>query len=91
MDILYNYQPFENQRIGEFRIDTNEYGPDGWITKIHEYTIIGETDDSYVYRLQESEHDGWVGDSTITRKYILPLGIHKSRFVRWLPSQLELF
>jgi len=91
MNVLYNYREYENPRKAIFMIDTNEYGPHGWINQEEEHTIIGECDDSYTTKLVPSGHGEWVGDTVIQLTYILPIGIHKSRFVRWIDTQLNLF
>jgi hypothetical protein len=65
--------------------------PGGWKQKHEAYTIIGETDLHFIYRLQESGHGEWVGDKVIQHQYILPIGIHKSRLVKWMDQQLTLF
>ncbi len=54
-EILYDYKPFDCQKIGVFNTGTNKYKlPDGWIQKIEEFTIIGETELHYIERLQKS-------------------------------------
>ena len=93
LPVLFNFRPYRKERIGVFLIEKipAEYIiPDGWVREEAEATIIGETDDSYVYKLKPSEHNEWVGKEIATIKYILPLGIHKSRFVKWHSAQLQL-
>jgi hypothetical protein len=92
MEILYDFKRYPAPRSGVFQITTDEYGPDGWVLKEEVYTIIGETDDIFVSRLEESGHGEWIGEEVVQREYILPIGIHKSRLVTWLPHvQLSLF
>lgn len=92
MNILYGYTKYDTPRKGIFKVEANEYVLSiGWLQKEEEETIIGETDDSYVYQLKESEHGEWVGNKVIKHRYILPLGIHKSRLARWTSGQLTLF
>ncbi len=91
LGVLYNYQKYETEKKGIFRITTNQYKlPEGWVCKEEELTIIGETDDSYVEKLVPSESGEWVGDVVLSYNYILPIGVHKSRLVRWTHGQLTL-
>jgi len=91
LEILYNYRPFNSPTEGEFRITTDVYKfPDGWLCKNKKYLIIGETDDTYVYKLLPSSYGEWIVDKVIRKEYIMPLGIHKSRLVKWIETQLSL-
>mgnify|MGYP001332189522 CR=1 FL=1 len=49
----------------------------GWKRETKELTIIGETEDSFVYAEQTGRYDTW--------------GIPKQRLIQWEPVQLELF
>ena len=92
VNVLYDFKKYENPKKGVFRIDTNEYKlPGGWVQKEETHTIIGETKLWFIYRLQASGHGEWVGDKVVQWEYILPIGIHKSRLVKWEDYQLELF
>jgi len=91
MEVLYNYKAYPHPRKAIFSIDTNVYGRNGWVHKDEEHTIIGEDFDCYVTKLLSSGHGEWVGEEVIQRTYILPIGIHKSRLVKWVDTQLELF
>ena len=85
MSPLYNYKAYDLPKKAVFNITTDEYKlPGGWVQKQEEYIIIGETEDDFVYELRESGHGEWAGDKVIQINYILPLGIHKSRFVKWI-------
>lgn len=87
MIIPYGFLEYEVPKTGVFNITTDRYqSPGGWVFKEEEHKIIGETEDIYVTRLQDGEHGEWVGDVVKQHKYVLPIGIHKSRFVRWLPG-----
>jgi len=92
MKPLYNYQPYDHPKKGVFEIMTGEYQlPTGWLQKEEVFTIIGESDDTFVYQLKASGHGVWVGNKVIKKKYILPMGIHKSRLVKWISGQLTMF
>jgi len=91
MEVLYNYTAFEFPKMGIFSIDSGEWGEDGWINVEEERMIIGETDLNYIEKLSPSSTPEWVGDEVIERKYILPLGPHKSRLVSWVDTQLSIF
>lgn len=90
-EILYNYKQYSTPLIGIFNIDTNVYGDTGWIYKHQQHLIIGETDDCYIHTLKYSEISFWEDDKRWTEKSILPLGIHKTKFVKWISQQLDLF
>jgi hypothetical protein len=92
MEILYNYKAYDTPKKGVFNVETGEYKlPIGWLQKEVECIIIGETDLHYVEELLPSSHGEWVGDVVVEHKYILPIGLHKSRLVKWIDSQLCLF
>jgi hypothetical protein len=92
MNILYNYKPFINPKLGVFEVDSGVYKfPNGWIQNIEEKLIIGEADGMYVYKLYESGHGEWIEDKVIQKTYIMPLGINKSRLLNWKSNQLSLF
>jgi hypothetical protein len=93
MKVLYDYKQFSTPKKGLFRIDINKYDikRGGWLQKEVEHTIIGETDDSFITHLKPSEEGEWVGNKVVKHKFILPLGIHKSRLVQWTTGQLALF
>jgi len=92
MEVLYGFKKWEEPKFGIFNQDTNFYKlPVGWIQKEVQAKIIGETDDCFITRLQEGGHGEWVGKKVIQKSYILPLGFHKSRLVRWTSGQLTLF
>lgn len=92
MKVEYGFIEYSEPKLGVFLITTNEYRfPDGWVQKEEEILIIGEDDDSFVHRLLHTQHGEWIGDVVVQRELILPIGVHKSRFVRWQPTQLPLF
>ena len=92
MKIINYYIPYETPRIGIFLIDTEIYKlPEGWLTEEKEFTIIGEERECYIKRIYESIHGEWINGKVVEFKFINHVGIHKSRFVRWLPNQLTLF
>ena len=92
MKIEYGFIEYPEPKTGVFRIDTNQYQlPIGWIQREEEHLIIGECPDSYVYILLRSKQGEWIGEVVIEREFILPIGIHKSRFVKWVPTQLTMF
>ena len=60
----------------------------GWVQKEEVFTIIGECDHTFVYQLQPSAGNDLSSEKI---KYILPIGIHKSRLVQWISGQLTMF
>lgn len=90
-EVLQDFQPYENPMFGLFKIPTLEYNASGWVDKEESYKIIGEADGIYVHELQELTYDEWVGDETVERKYIIPIGIHKTRLIKFTSGQLSFF
>lgn len=74
---LYNFHAYEFPKKGMFN----------GIGKQEEHLIIGECDDLYVERLLNSGHG--IGDEVIEQKYILPIGLHKSRLINWSAPELD--
>lgn len=92
MEFSEAYTPYEFTKKGLFSIHVNEYiAGEGWASKQEERTIIGETDDCFIEKLIPSGHGEWIGEKVIEHKYILPIGLHKSRLIRWTYGQLSLF
>lgn len=91
MEPLYNYKAYSIPKVGLFKIDTNEYGQNGWIMIEERKAIIGECDEFYVERLHETQKEEWIEGELIKTNIILPLGIHKSRFIKWVVYQMTLF
>lgn len=92
--ILYDFIKYPTPRKGLFSVEkpNGEYIlPDGWEQELEEVLIIGEDNTCFVYNLKPSELGKWVGNEVIVEKFILPIGIHKSRLVKWTPVQLTLF
>ena len=89
--ILYDFKPYDSPRLASYESDIDEYEfPKGWLTKPVSVLVIGETDDSFITELSATEHGEWT-DERILFKYVLPLGFHKSRFIKWEETQLEMF
>lgn len=90
---MYNFKKYSQPKKGIFcvlKTDGN-YLHNGWEKEIKEYTIIGEDNTGYVYKLKESMQGKWIGNQVITKKYILPISLHKSSFIKWSTNQLTLF
>lgn len=92
MNVENDFVEYSLPKKGVFHVDTNEYKLSvGWLQKEEESLIIGETDDLFVNKLIPSGHGEWVGDIVIQHEYIVCIGYRKSRFVRWVSTQLSLF
>lgn len=85
------FRAYESPKFGIFSITTDKYGSDGWICKHEKYKIIGEYNETYVTRLVKSVQGEWIDDKVVKRTYILPIGIHKSRLIKWTSGQLSIF
>lgn len=92
LDTPSDYKGYQFSKMGVFEVDTNEYKlPGGWIQKEEEHLIIGEDEHIYVTKFLPHCHGEWVGDVVIQTNYIIAIGLHKSRLVRWKETQLQLF
>ena len=92
--ILYNFIKYPTPKKGLFSIEKKDGKyilPGGWEKEQEEVLIIGEIDTAFVYQLLPSEQGQWVGNKVIIEKFILPIGIHKSRLICWTSGQLSLF
>ena len=85
IQILYDYKPFDESKLGLFNASV------GGKYKNEEILIIGETDLHYIFRLKKVTEGTWVDDKVIYETFILPIGIHKSRLIQWMPTQLSIF
>ncbi len=90
--ILYDYVPFDTPRLATYSSSGDEYDLEkgGWVNFPKTVLVIGETKDSYITKLSDAEHGEWI-DKRILYKYILPLGFHKTRLIKWEDTQLSLF
>lgn len=84
---------FTEKRKGIFKIPTDEYDKHGgsWIDQDEVKIIIGETDDGYVTSILETSIPYWDEYGRYEAYMCIPLEIHKSRFVKWISLQTELF
>lgn len=65
--------------------------PGGWNKIPTETTVIGEDENLYVEEIRESVNHGQVSHLPKGAKYRFTVGFHKSRLIKWLPTQLSLF
>jgi hypothetical protein len=71
----------------------------GYVTKdngstveaIVEKLIIGETAYDYIERLMDTVIPYWDEMGRYEAWSTTPIGIHKSRLIKWIPTQLNLF
>lgn len=99
MKIEYNFKPYLQPKIALYFQTGNDYIKDpetgliGWSKVIREVIVIGEDDTSYIEYLKEYRNcDTW--DKDYGKISLLPIGFHKSRLFKWLPTpgqQLILF
>lgn len=85
IQILYDYKPFDESKLGLFNASV------GGEFKNDKILIIGETDLHYIFKLEKVTEGTWIDDKVIYETFILPIGIHKSRLIQWLPTQITLF
>jgi hypothetical protein len=79
--VLYPYPQKGIFRVprpsGEYKI------PEGLLQDEKEFIIIGEDDHCYIQEIKEFECGYYEGDVVVKKKSLLPMGVHKSRLVRW--------
>jgi hypothetical protein len=87
------YKAYDTPKDGLFNVEDGGYDPKiGWTQKQVTHRIVGENDLWYVYRFIESDTHYPAPDFTPVKiDFLSPIGIHKTRFVKWLDTQLELF
>ena len=99
MKVEYNFKPYLQPKTALYYQTGNDYIKDpvtgllGWSKIVVETLVIGEDDTSYVEILKEHRNcDTW--DKDYGKISLLPLGFHKSRLIKWIPTpgqQLLLF
>lgn len=96
MKVEYNFKPYLQPKTALYHQTGNDYvkapetGLIGWSKVVKEMIIIGETDDSYISYLKEYQNSN-TRDKDYGNISLLPIGFHKSRLLKWLPTQLMLF
>lgn len=92
----HNYKPYEHPKKAVYFKPVDEYGIDektgalGWKSIETETVVIGEDDLFYVTRLYNSRISD-TRDKDYDKSFLFPCGFHKSRLIKWIPLQLELF
>jgi len=85
--ILYDFAKYDSPRKGLFRVEkyNGEYSSEGvWEIEEKELIIIGEIDINYVEKLVTYNENK-------NKTYLLPIGVHKSRLIKWCNIQLTMF
>ena len=82
------YTHYDTPKTGIFQIlcPSGKYDPDqgGWKQIEVERKIIGEDDILYIEEIRTSVCGRWVGEEVIEETVQIPIGINKTRLVRWL-------
>lgn len=94
LEIRTNYIAYDQPKMGVFRVEHPDGLYDikiGWLRVEEKIKIIGEDENSYVYRIIETEYGEWIEGKVIKQHFLSPIGVHKSRLVRWEATQLALF
>jgi hypothetical protein len=85
------FKPYAIPKNGLFAIHTGTWLPsNAWETINETHLIIGEDSDTFVCKVIPYEVGMWVGDKVIKEHQVLAIGIHKTRLLRWLPTQTQL-
>lgn len=87
------YKAYDFPKNGLFKVGDGGYDQKlGWTQIQVVHKIIGENDLWYIYRFIESETYYPTPNFTPLKiDFLSPIGIHKTRLVKWLDTQLELF
>ena len=93
MEYLFGLKLWDNPRLGVFSVETGEYDLKiGWVQKEEKRLIIGEDNETFVYRTIESDYHYIDFEHPLIKgNFIHGIGIHKTRFVKWIETQLQLF
>lgn len=92
--VEYGYKEYATPRRAIFSVEkaNGRYIlGSGYEQELVEETIIGEDSTAFVTKIIESSHGRWIGNKVVSKTYLLPVGIHKTRLVQWLDGQLNLF
>lgn len=99
MNVEYNFKPYQKPKKALFCQTGTDYIKDpitgllGWSEILLETQVIGEDDTRYIEYLKEYQNcDTW--DKHYGEISLLPIGFHKSRLIKWIPTtgqQLSLF
>ena len=93
MELLHGLVFWVHPRKGIFRCDLNQYDAKlGWLDEEKELLIIGE--DNLLYITKTFRQDTYLEhpDRPPLRGDLMSgIGPHKSRLVKWVETQLELF
>lgn len=83
---------YSKQKKGKFRIETGEYNPIlGWVQKEETYNIIGEDVETFIERILPLSYGMWENGKVRQINTTIGIGPHKSRLIKWLDFQLQLF
>ena len=86
-----NYIPYPSPRLGLFSVGFGYDENLNCIDKQEEFLIIGEESFLYVEQIKKANWGVWVGDNVIPCTDTIYLGVHKTRLIKWLPTQTTLF
>jgi len=87
MPILYDFVKYDSPRKGLFRVEKHNGAytlEGGWEFEEKELIIIGEIDINYVEKLVPYNENK-------NKICLLPIGVHKSRLIKWCNIQLTIF
>lgn len=89
LPIIGEFEAYEFPKKAIYNLDANEYVLGiGWLQVEKETTVIGEDKDCYIEELRPVSEPTKFSNKI---KFLLPIGFHKSRLIRWLPTQIEMF
>ncbi|MBK6546422.1 MAG: hypothetical protein IPG12_14290 [Saprospiraceae bacterium] len=85
-NVLLDFHKYDVPKRAIFRTENRgeTIVPGGRVLLEIEENIIGETKDKYITRLFPFDHGEWRGNIGLKRFSIMPIGIHKSRLVKWV-------
>lgn len=71
---------------------TDEYDiNEGWLHEQREAMVVGETKDCYITEFKDTKIGYWDEMGKYETWLTMSIGFHKSRFIKWCTTQLELF
>jgi hypothetical protein len=93
LQYLHGLFLYEHPKNAIYRETTNEYDSarGGWISIEKQATVIGEDEHFYVTRTVNTCEYNFTPNDTIKGNFLYGIGFHKSRLVKFVETQLEMF
>jgi len=89
---LHGLRLYEHPKLAVYKESVNELlTTDGFKTKEVEVKVIGENDYMYITKIFETDKFMTIPGEYIYGNLVYGIGFHKTRMIRFVETQLELF